>query len=410
MREASMGVPNAAGWEERPLKEVCELINRGTAPVYVEHSEVRAIGQRCVQSEGFAPAAARFHDPRVRRVLKAQRGDVLLNSTGTGTIGRSCLFDEDGSYMIDSHVTVLRTRENQLDPRWLNFLLQSSWGQRHLESHCYTGSTNQVELSRTELVNTAVPLPPVAEQRRIAEILDALDNQIKAGEKLVEKQLQIKQGLLEDLSRETYSNNNLVTLAELSELITSGSRSWAQYYSETGALFIRVGNLTREHINLLLEEVVYVEPPRGTEGARTALRPGDVLISITADLGIIGVVPEGLGEAYVNQHISLVRPRPHVNPRWVGHMLASEQGQRQFKIANDAGAKAGLNLSAIGRIHVPLPPRATQDKIAALLDEQDYALRQQRVELEKLRLLKQGLMEDLLTGRVRVPVGAGDGE
>ena len=402
---------NESSLQRVRLNEVAEVnpesLPQNTSGDYTfTYVDLSAVSRGVIDWSATKRVAFRFAPSRARR--KVLRGDCLFGTVRPSQQSHGSVDRDLDDLIVSTGFAVLRPHKGCIDSRFLHHWILSDIALRQAENAAV--GSNYPAVNEADVGSFILDLPSLPEQRRIAEILDALDNQIKAGEKLVEKQLQIKQGLLEDLSREAYSDNNLVTLAELSELITSGSRSWAQYYSETGALFIRVGNLTREHINLLLEEVVYVEPPRGTEGARTALRPGDVLISITADLGIIGVVPEGLGEAYVNQHISLVRPRPHVNPRWVGHMLASEQGQRQFKIANDAGAKAGLNLSAIGRIHVPLPPRATQDKIAALLDEQDYALRQQRVELEKLRLLKQGLMNDLLTGRVRVPVGAADGE
>lgn len=86
------------------------------------------------------------------------------------------------------------------------------------------------------------------------------------------------------------------------ELVTSGSRGWARYYSDEGALFLRIGNLTRDHINMRFDDIVLVNPPKSSEGKRTSVKTGDLLISITADLGIIAVIPTGFGEAYVNQH------------------------------------------------------------------------------------------------------------
>jgi type I restriction enzyme S subunit len=245
-------------------------------------------------------------------------------------------------------------------------------------------------------------VPPLPEQKKISEIIETLDHHTGTVDRLVDKEIAVKNGLLRSLSAAHFSDDRLEALGNISILITSGSRGWAQYYSDNGALFVRIGNLTRDHINLRHEDHIFVRPPKTSEGRRTALHAGDVLISITADLGIVGVVPPGLGEAYVNQHIALVRTSQHVNPRWVGHMLASESGQRQFQTANDAGAKAGLNLPAIGRIKVPLPERPVQDHAVELLDEQDAVIRHCRREKAKLRLLKQGLMDDLLTGRVRV--------
>ena len=89
--------------------------------------------------------------------------------------------------------------------------------------------------------------------------------------------------------------------------ITSGSRGWAEYYSETGPLFLRIGNLEHENIRLDLSEIQHVIPPAGAEGVRTVVQLHDILLSITADVGMVGLVPEGLGEAYINQHVALAR-------------------------------------------------------------------------------------------------------
>jgi type I restriction enzyme S subunit len=195
-----------------------------------------------------------------------------------------------------------------------------------------------------------------------------------------------------------------VPLKSVSEFVTSGSRGWAQYYSIEGALFLRISNLTRDHINMRFDDVVRVTPPKSSEGRRTSVSAGDLLISITADLGIIGVIPDGFQEAYVNQHIALVRvDGGKANPRFLGWFLSSRRGQTQFDQLNESGAKAGLNLPTIERLTVPTTTAPDeQRRIAEVLDaatrETDETLRN----LEKLRRLKSGLMQDLLTGRKRV--------
>ena len=113
MRDNRMEIPNDAGWSAAKLSDHCELISRGTAPTYVERSSVMAIGQRCVTEAGFDASKARPHKPlAMRGVVQPAAGDVLLNSTGTGTIGRSCVFRHDGDFIVDGHVTVLRPKSS----------------------------------------------------------------------------------------------------------------------------------------------------------------------------------------------------------------------------------------------------------------------------------------------------------
>jgi type I restriction enzyme S subunit len=192
-------------------------------------------------------------------------------------------------------------------------------------------------------------------------------------------------------------------LGEVSDFVTSGARGWARYYREDGAIFLRIGNLTRQHINLRFDDIVFVQPPESAEGQRTRVMCGDILISVTADLGIIGVIPEGFEEAFVNQHIALVRPDGEtVDSRFVGWFFSSRMGQVQFEQRNESGAKAGLNLPTIRRLEFPSPKLSEQRLISDRLDSCVSVLNLHSREQNKLRSLKTALMQDILTGKRRV--------
>ena len=124
------------------------------------------------------------------------------------------------------------------------------------------------------------------------------------------------------------SDWNVKQIGELQPFVTSGSRGWARFYSETGSPFIRITNLSRSRICLDLADLRSVNlPASDSEGARTQLAVGDVLISVTADIGIVGYVSSRVPTpAYINQHIALVRfDGVRVNPKFVSYFLASEQ-------------------------------------------------------------------------------------
>lgn len=291
----------------------------------------------------------------------------------------------------------------------------------------FSASTGIPSLNRNFVHPSLVLKPTYNEQRTIATILDTIDNAIQQTEIMIAKLQLVKTGLLHDLLTcgldengelrdpirhpEQFKDSPLgripncwdtVTLAGISDFITSGSRGWAQYYAADGPLFLRIGNLTREHINLRFDDVVHVSPPRGSEGGRTRVVPGDLLVSITADLGIIGCAPDGIGEAYVNQHVALARLNSDVNSRWVAHYLASPMYQHRFQYSNDAGAKAGMNLTSVGNLVIAIP-RAEESALAVdILDKNDDEIAALKVDLRKHLLLKQGLMRDLLTGAVSV--------
>lgn len=166
------------------------------------------------------------------------------------------------------------------------------------------------------------------------------------------------------------------TLGKIAPNITSGSRGWALYYADDGALFLRMTNLPKSGIGLLLHDKKYVKLPEGSsEGTRTRVQINDILISITADLGKIGFVNCELGEAYVNQHVALVRVEDTAtNPEYLAHYLASQPERNRLNRLNDSGAKAGLSLQTINRFPIQLPPLAEQKAIAALLSTWDDAI------------------------------------
>lgn len=383
-----------------------------------------------------------------------------LGKEGTRVIRIEQLRDPEGFY--DHHAGELEDRfvidDGDLIFSWSATLMARIWnhGRAYLNQHLFKvvpnagtdrgfllyvlndnvdrmaltsqGSTMR-HITRKDLGKFQVRIPDPTTQRTIARILGTVDGLIERTEALIAKQQQIKQGLLQDLftrgvdaqgalrpphseAPELYHETALGWLPKgwrvermdvLKEFITSGSRGWAAYYSDDGPLFIRIGNLTREHINFRWEDVQYVKPPLGGEGSRTVVQEGDLLISITADLGITAVVPQDLSEAYVNQHIALVRlNREKTNPRWVGMYLASRMGQQQFARLNDSGTKAGLNLPTIAALQIANPPKSERDHIVQLLDEEDRLIACEKRNLEKYRAIKSGLMQDLLTGRVSV--------
>ncbi len=292
-----------------------------------------------------------------------------------------------------------------------------------------SGSTFD-EISRRDFVRIIVPQPSLPEQRHIANILDTIDAQLQHTEQLIAKLKLQKRGLLHDLLTrgldehgqlrdpiahpEQFKDSPLgripkewevTQLGYLAEMITSGSRGWASYYDNEGSVFLRISNLTREHVHMKLRELVYVNPPSTFEGARTAVEPGDILISITADLGIIGVIPSNLGDAYVNQHVALVRPNKEIDSYYVANYLAGEIGQKQFYRLNDSGAKSGLNLPTVAKILVAIPPKQEQIAIASIIGSLEADIRVEESHRDKFKLYKKGLMHDLLMGKVRIKAG-----
>ena len=157
-------------------------------------------------------------------------------------------------------------------------------------------------------------------------------------------------------------------LGELTKLITSGSRGWAENYSATGPIFVRMGNLSRGSYRLRMNNVQRVDPPKDSEGLRTRLAPGDVLVSITGEVGLLGLVTPELGEAYINQHTCLVRFVGELQNRYFPELFRSPFAQQQFN-APQRGIKNSFRLSDVAMFVTPVPPLTEQLRIVAKVDQ-----------------------------------------
>ena len=144
------------------------------------------------------------------------------------------------------------------------------------------------------------------------------------------------------------------TVLELSTIVTSGSRGWAKYYTEKkGARFVRITDLTRDKIVLQNKNIQYISLPSNTEGKRSLLQPNDVLVSITADLGSIALVPQNIGEAYINQHIAMIRFKNTRLGKFMAYYLKSDFGQKELLKNKRGNGKLGLGLDDIRNTYIP---------------------------------------------------------
>jgi type I restriction enzyme S subunit len=321
--------------------------------------------------------------------------------------------------MLSDKIIRVKSNPKVCDPEFLSLVLSAPFAQTELMQKKSGMAMSQTNISQKTLKELVLPIPPLYEQRRIAEILSSVDDAVAATRAVIEQTRKVKQGVLERLLTKGIGQTRfketeigeipegweVATLGNLSQFVTSGSRGWAAYYSDKGAVFLRIANLTRSSIRMRLDELQRVSLPQGsTEGARTRVSVGDILISITADLGIIGHISEKFEhEAYVSQHIALVRPlAEQVSSAFLAYALSGPVAQRQFQHLNDSGAKAGLNLPSIRRFSVPLPPLDEQLRIVESLSSIDDAIETEEEHLRAQAALRSALMSDLLTGRKRV--------
>ncbi len=166
-------------WKWVRFDNICSYIQRGKSPKYVEESDFPVISQKCIQWDGFKIDRAKFIDHLTVDKYEKERflrtGDLLWNSTGTGTLGRVNVYvHEENDYdevVVDTHVTVVRPL--MVDSYYLYCWIAAPIVQKNIENIA-SGSTNQIELATSTVKNHVVPLPPLAEQKRIVAKINEL--------------------------------------------------------------------------------------------------------------------------------------------------------------------------------------------------------------------------------------------
>ncbi|MGE8670149.1 MAG: restriction endonuclease subunit S [Achromobacter mucicolens] len=216
-------------WRWTRLEQLCLYIQRGKGPKYVDKSSTHVISQKCIQWVGFDLSSARFVADDLLDSYGKERflceGDLLWNSTGTGTAGRVAVYraDEGIKAVADSHVTVVRLAN--CSPRYLWCVIASPWVQSRIEpSHpdsLVSGTTQQVELNTSTVRALPIPLPPIEEQSRIVAKVDelmALCDKLEAQQQDRRKlQNNLRQSTLQALSRATSPHELQTTWARLAE-------------------------------------------------------------------------------------------------------------------------------------------------------------------------------------------------
>lgn len=189
--------------------------------------------------------------------------------------------------------------------------------------------------------------------------------------------------------------------------VTSGSRGWSSYAADEGPLFLRITNLRRSSLALRFDNIVRLKLPNTSEVLRTKVQPGDILLSITAYIGSVAVVPDDIEESFVSQHIarcSLADSRH--NPYWIGYVLLSDIGQIHGKLSLYGGTKDGLSLLDVKNYPILLPPRPEQDAIVKCIEKQILAIETATYKIEReielMREYRARLISDVVTGKVDV--------
>ena len=248
-----------------------------------------------------------------------------------------------------------------------------------------------------------VIIPPLPEQERIVARIEELFSQLDAGSEMLKTtkaQLAVyRQAVLKEAFRSLTVKK---PVREMSSIVTSGSRGWAKYYADTGPRFIRITDLTRDEICLNNDNVQRVQLPIKAEGKRSLLQEGDVLVSITADLGSIALIPNNLEEAYINQHIAMIRFHNPAQGEFMAWYLRSDCGQKDLLKNKRGGGKLGLGLDDIRDTPVPVVNDEEATHIVQFIDSRlsvcDSIRKTVDTALQQAEAMRQSILKQAFEG------------
>ena len=337
---------------------------------------------------------------RARQIVK--KSDILVSTVRPNLNGVATVPNELNDATASTGYCVLRANNQTLNAQYLFYWVQTKSFINEMVSKA-TGA-NYPAVSDKIIKQSKIPLPPLAEQQKIAAILDAADSLRQKDQQLVERYTTLSQSLFLEMFDDPVTNPmgwDIHLLGNMISYLTSGSRGWAQYYSDTGDVFLRIQNIGKN--KLILNDITFVNAPINAEAKRTKIEAGDILLSITADLGRTAVIPENFPTAYINQHLAIIRLKDNYLPFFVSQFISSIGGERQLLKLDKGGVKAGLNFDDIKSLKIINPPIALQNQFIERIKLIEAQTQQAQASLLKSEALFNSLLQQAFTGELTRP-------
>lgn len=345
----------------------------------------------------------------VSRIIPAQATAVCC----IGSIGKCGFLDVEGAtnQQINSAIPYF----NAL---YQYFYMNTEFFTNQLRNSA--SATTIAIVNKTKMESCYYPLAPLAEQQRIVDRIESLfaklDEAKEKAQAVVDSfetrkaailhkaftgELTAKWRRTHGLSLDTWKE---VAADSLFEYVTSGSRGWAKYYDESGAVFIRMGNLDHGTIELDFSDIQHVKLPNKAEGQRSRIRKNDILISITADVGMVGLVRNDDFEGYINQHIALARPVMSESAEFIAWYLVSDIGLKQMQEKQRGATKVGLSLNDIRALQLKIPLIEEQNEILKVIKmwigKEQQSQEAAEAVLDQIDLMKKSILARAFRGEL----------
>ena len=331
-----------------------------------------------------------FYNGNYPERIEINDGDVLISwSASLGVY-----IWNKGKALLNQHIFKVAFDKCEVNKQFFVYAVQYKLQEMGAKAH---GATMK-HIVKKDFDNTAIPFPALEEQEKIAQTMNRISRIISDRQQQLQKLDELVKARFVEMFGDPEINPNNYPVCQLSDFIvflTSGSRGWAQYCANDGTeWFITIKNVKDCHIET--DNMQPVNAPDNAEAKRTRVQEGDLLISITADLGRTGVVTKEIAEhgAYINQHLTCIRLKQDVlNPLYVAYFMESPAGKEQFKSKNQSAVKAGLNFNSINSLRLMIPPLDDQNAFVDFIKQADKSKVAVQKALDEAQLLFDSLMQ-----------------
>lgn len=331
--------------------------------------------------------------------IEVHAGDVLITKAGprhrVGVVVH--VRSTRPRIMVSGKMVGLRPKKAAVLPQILAGLLSTRTIQEHLNTRTTGMAESQTNFADEALMSTELTLPPMPEQRKIADILDALDEQITVSKQILVKLKLEAEGVLDKLVQ-GLSLADFVPLSELCVADICYGIVQSGEFVPGGVPVLAIRDLQGDFESGVHRTSRSID----AQYKRSRVVPGDILLSIKGTIGRVGISPNTY-DGNISREIARIRLSSRMDPYFARHYLLSRAAQRRLDLAVVGTTRAEISIHVLKRFAFPAPDIKDQHKIARVMTEFQGLADSEQLALSKAQAVRLGVFEDLLSGRVRVP-------
>ncbi|MCM1566686.1 MAG: restriction endonuclease subunit S [Dehalobacter sp. 4CP] len=391
-------------WDISKVRNCFSCVMRGKSPTYVPESRIRVINQACVYWDGIRIDNVKYqNENNADKVVFLQPQDVLINSTGTGTLGRCNVFNIEDAfiYSIDSHVTLLRPYDH-INSLFVRYYFMMDETQRELYKKCVNGSTNQIELSKNQLLEFPIPVPPLDVQQKIADVLNKASALIELRKAQLDKlDLLIKSQFIE-MFGDPATNPKGWEIGAIRDLVRDVKYGTSKPAEADGVyVYLRMNNITYSG-GIDLTDLKYINVDE-KEYEKYVIRKGDLLFNRTNSKELVGktAIFKENTPMIIAGYIIRVRTNEKANPEYISAFLNSRYGKELlYDMCKAIVGQANINAQELQNIKIPITPISLQNEFKAFVEKTEAQKSLLQKSLKKMRLNYKSLMQKCFRGEV----------